>query len=274
MASSKHTNYQAPALIWSAVLHLIILLLVLVGLPKAWEKHRESLPVAMSVEVLPITEVTNIKRKIAQKKEKTKKKKKAVAKKATSATSSNKKPKKEKKKAIAPPKKKEAKNPKKKEKPREKPKEKKKEKQSDLDSILKSVAAAAKKDQGDKPTKSNKEVKKAISDTYNPSLPMGMSEIDAIRSQFVKCWSIPAGARNAHELKIVLDVRLRSNGSVISVELAKDKGRYYQDGFFRAAADSAMRAVQRCSPLKNLPANKYDTWKYIQFTFDPHDVLY
>lgn len=266
-------NYQAPALIWSAVLHLIVLLLVLVGLPRAWEKHRESLPVAMSVEVLPITEITNIKRKHAQKKDKTKKNKKAVAKKAKSATSSNKKVEKEKIKAIAPPKPK--KKEKKKEKPKEKPKPKKKEKKkSDFDDILKAVSDAAKKEQGDKPTKSNKEVKKAVSDTYNPSLPMGMSEIDAIRSQFVKCWNIPAGARNAHELKIVLDVRLRSNGSLISVELAKDKGRYYKDGFFRAAADSAMRAVQRCSPIKNLPPRKYDTWKYMQFTFDPHDALY
>ncbi|MDG1287835.1 MAG: hypothetical protein P8P30_09800 [Rickettsiales bacterium] len=272
----KHTNYQAPALIWSAVMHLMILLLVMVGLPSIWEKHRESLPTAISVEVLPITELTNIKRKQAQKKEKTKKEEAAKAKKAKSASSSNQEAKKEKKKAIAPPKPKEKKKPKKKEKPKEKPKpkKKKKEKKSDLDSILKSIEDAAKKEEGDKPKKSKKEVKKAISDTYNPALPMGMSEIDAIRSQFIKCWNMPAGARNAHELRIIVDVRLRANGSVISAELAEEKGRYYQDGFFRAAADSAVRAVYRCSPIKGLPANKYETWKYIQLTFDPRDALY
>lgn len=278
--AGKHTNYQFPALVWSAVLHVIILLFAIVGLPEIWKEHRESLPVAMSVEVLPITELTNIKKKNAQKKEKKKKEvKKAVAKKATSASSSNRKKEESKKKAIAPPKKKEEKKkkpkPKEKEKPKEKPKPKKKEeKKQDLDAILKSVADAAQKEEGKKPQKANKEVKKAVSDTYNPSLPMGMSEIDAIRSQFIKCWNLPAGARNAHELRIVVDVRLRANGSVISAELAQDKGRYYQDGFFRAAADSAVRAVYKCSPLKGLPPEKYETWKFLQLSFDPRDALY
>jgi len=276
--AAQHSSYIAPALIWSAVFHLLILLLAIVGLPKIWEEHRQSLPVAMSVEVLPITELTNIKTKQAQKKE-TKKKKveKAVAKKAKSASSSNRKKAEAKKKAIAPPKPKEKKKkkpiPKKKEKPKEEPKEKK-EKKEDLDAILKSVADAAQKEQGDKPKKANVEKKKAVSDTYNPSIPMGMSEIDAIRSQFVKCWNLPSGARNAHELRIVVDVRLRADGGVISAELAADKGRYQRDGFFRAAADSAIRAVYRCSPIKGLPAHKYETWKYLQFTFDPRDALY
>ena len=276
--AKKHENYHVPALVWSAVIHGMIMLFAIVGLPQIWENHRESLPVAMSVEVLPITELTNIKNKQAQKKESKKKFETAKAKKATSATSSNKKKEESKKKAIAPPKPKEPKKkkpePKKKEKPKKKPKEKKKEKKNDFENILKSIEDAAKKEQGDKPTKANKEVKKAVADTYNPSLPMGMSEIDAIRSQFIKCWSLPAGARDAHELRLTLDVRLRADGSVIKAELAQDKGRYYNDGFFRAAVDSAIRAVYRCSPIKGLPPKKYETWKYLQLTFDPRDALY
>ncbi len=274
--AAKQTSYHGSALIWSAVVHGIILLLAIVGLPKVWETHRESLPVAMSVEVLPITELTNIKTKQAQKKEAKKKVEKAKAKKAKSASSSNQRKKPEKKKAIAPPKPKEKTKPKEKAKPKEKekPKEKKKDKKSDLDSILKSVADAAKKEEGEKPTKANKEVKRAVADTYNPSLPMGMSEIDAIRSQFIKCWSLPSGARDAHELRVTLDVRLRADGSVISAELAADKGRYNRDGFFRAAVDSAIRAAYRCSPIKGLPQKKYETWKFLQLTFDPRDALY
>lgn len=275
--TNRYESYQAPALIWSAVIHAIILLLAIVGLPHIWESHRESLPVAMSVEVLPITELTNIKNKQAQKKEAKKEVEVATAKKATSATSSNKKTEKSEEKKLAPPKPKEEKKnkpePKKEEKPKEEPK-KKEEKKNDFENILKSIEDAAKKEEGDKPTKSNKEVKKAVADTYNPSLPMGMSEIDAVRSQFVKCWNLPAGARDAHELRLTLDVRVRIDGSVISADLADDKGRYYNDGFFRAAVDSAIRAVYRCSPLKGLPANKYETWKYLQLTFDPRDALY
>jgi outer membrane biosynthesis protein TonB len=277
MGPRKTASYQFSAFMWSAALHGLVFLLVIVGLPEIWREHRESLPVAMSVEVVSISDVTNIKRKAAQKKEKALKESVAKAKKAVSASSSSKKQKEQKKKVIAPPKKKEKPKPKKQKKPKEKPKpkpEKKKKEKTDLDSILKSVADAAKKEQGDKPEKSNKEVKKAVADDYNPSLPMSMTEIDAIRSQFIQCWNIPAGARNAYELKVVLDVRLRANGNVISAELAKETGRYYNDGFFRAAVDSAIRAVYRCSPIKNLPPNKYETWKYLQMTFDPKDMLY
>ena len=44
------------------------------------------------------------------------------------------------------------------------------------------------------------------------------------------------------------------------------------DAFFRSAAESALRAVLRCSPLR-LPREKYDTWKNSTFTFDPRDML-
>ena len=44
--------------------------------------------------------------------------------------------------------------------------------------------------------------------------------------------------------------------------------------FFRAAADSARRAVQECSPLKNLSPEKYQTWRDMEMTFNPKDMLF
>jgi len=266
----NHTDYRLSALAYSLLAHVVLVFAVVMGLPHLWESHREALPTAVSVEIVPIGQ-TNIKPKDLKKKDKTKEAKPATAKKSRSASKSNKAAKKTKPKAIPTPKKKVAKKPKQQEKPKEKPK---KPAKSDLSSILRSVADAAKRQQGDQNVPSNQDQKRAISDNYNPSLPMAMSEIDAIRSQFVQCWNIPAGAKNAHDLKIVVDIRLQSNGRVTQVELAKEKSRYYSDSFFRAAADSAMRAVRRCSPLKNLPTAKYETWRYIQLTFNPHDLLY
>ena len=53
-----------------------------------------------------------------------------------------------------------------------------------------------------------------------------------------------------------------------------DRGRYNRDSTFRAAADSALRALRnpRCSPLK-LPPEKYDQWKSIVINFDPRSML-
>jgi hypothetical protein len=46
------------------------------------------------------------------------------------------------------------------------------------------------------------------------------------------------------------------------------------DPFYRAAAESALRAVlnPQCSPLK-LPPDKYEQWKILELTFNPKDLL-
>jgi len=45
------------------------------------------------------------------------------------------------------------------------------------------------------------------------------------------------------------------------------------DDFFRTAAESAVRAVRLCTPLKNLPTTKYDRWQEITLTFNPREML-
>ena len=83
----------------------------------------------------------------------------------------------------------------------------------------------------------------------------------------------PIGARDAKNLIVELTLDVNPDRTVANAEIV-DKSRYASDSFFRAAADSAMRAVRnpRCSPLE-LPADKYDQWKHIDFTFDPRDML-
>jgi TonB family protein len=105
---------------------------------------------------------------------------------------------------------------------------------------------------------------------------MSMSELDAIRSQISKCWSVPAGAKNAQDLQVTLRVQLDQTGMVVDVQIADESTARYSSGdtFFRAAADSAMRAVRQCSPLRNLPPEKYDTWRDIIMTFDPKEMLF
>ncbi len=282
-------------------MHIVLLVLVIFGLPAFFDMKREEQEVVISVELLPVTGVDNIKpaaskpapqletpkeqpKPVEQPKEQPKPEAQKPAP-ASSAALVPPTPAKEVVKEDAP---KEKEKPKEEAKPKptpEKPKEKEKPKEDDLDAILKSVAKAAKTEEKTNPTKTPKPTEaaapaKEVSDAhnnsknYNPDMPLSMSELSAIQSQIIKCWNIPAGAKDAHTLVVVLRVQLNQDGSLINAQLAENQARYNSDTFFRAAADSAMRAVRRCSPLQGLPVDKYGTWKDFELNFDPKDALY
>jgi len=100
-----------------------------------------------------------------------------------------------------------------------------------------------------------------------------LSELDAIRSQIAQCWNVPAGARDARNLVVELQVEMNPDATVRNVRVV-DEARMMTDAFFRAAAESALRAVRnpRCNPLR-LPAEKFDTWKSFTLNFNPKEML-
>jgi hypothetical protein len=104
------------------------------------------------------------------------------------------------------------------------------------------------------------------------SQPMTMSEIDAIRYQIQQCWSVPAGARDAENLVVKIKIFLNTDGSLSKAPEVVGSNRS-GDPFYRTAAESARRAVLKCQPLKNLPAEKYSNWREITLTFNPREML-
>ena len=102
---------------------------------------------------------------------------------------------------------------------------------------------------------------------------MTMSEMDALRRQLSRCWNIMAGAEGAEQLIVELKMEVNPDRTLRNAEVT-DLGRYARDPFFRAAADSALRAVRNplCNPL-NLPPDKYDQWKVITVRFDPREMF-
>ena len=97
-------------------------------------------------------------------------------------------------------------------------------------------------------------------------------ELAALRQQMAECWNIPAGAKSAENLIVELHLIVGPDGVVQSAEVA-DTARM-NDPFYRAAAESALRAVKNphCSPLK-LPADKYEKWRELILQFDPKQML-
>jgi len=270
-AAPQQSPFMSQGRIYSLLLHMLLLALMIFGLPAFLRKPPEPEPLVISVDILPVAPISNVK---PQEKTEPVKEKKPEAEKKT-----EKKAHVEANKEVKPVEKPPEPLPtkeviKKVEKKPEKKVEKKPK--DDLDSILKSVEQTAKSEESKHPTeKAVKETNKnkAVSQTYDASKPLSMSEKDSIRDQMRRCWNPPAGAKDANNLVVTLHILMNADGTVSTVELAHDESRYHSDSFFRAAADSAMRALRECSPLKNMPADKYGTWRDMEFTFDPKDMI-
>ncbi len=154
--------------------------------------------------------------------------------------------------------------------PRAKPKPEKPKDEFDVDKILKSL------DSTDQPKEKKAAPAKATADrslkAAGAQNAMTASEIDALTSQLQKCWNVPAGAPDPAALVLRVRVFFNEDGTIASPPQLLDQGRL-GDPYFRAAADSAIRAVHICGPY-DLPPEKYageKGWNEIVITFRPPD---
>ncbi|MBD23221.1 MAG: hypothetical protein CL572_06130 [Alphaproteobacteria bacterium] len=153
----------------------------------------------------------------------------------------------------------------------------KKEEKQRLDSILKSIEKIKSQRKVEKKIDQKNEdelVEDKEEDLKEISLgeKLTISEKDAIRRQFYRCWIVPAGAKNLKDLFVSIKIKLDRDGNVISSKLINDNR--LNESFFRAAAESAIRAVNHpeCKKLK-VPEKKYKTWKEIILDFDPSQSI-
>ncbi len=151
--------------------------------------------------------------------------------------------------------------------PRAKPKPEKPKEKFDVDKILKGLDSLPEEPKEAKaaPSKADRAVK-----AVGAQSAMTMSEIDALKGQLAKCWNVPVGAPDPAALVFRVRVFLNEDGTVASPPQLLDQGRL-GDPYFRAAADSAIRAVHICGPY-NLPPEKYASWNEIVITFDPRQM--
>ena len=93
-----------------------------------------------------------------------------------------------------------------------------------------------------------------------------------VKQQLQPCWSIPGGVKDAYSVKVAVHIRLNTDGSLRGAPRVLDTNRMRTDRSFRAVAESAVRALHKCSPLK-LPYDQYNLWQNITFNFDPSEAL-
>ena len=129
----------------------------------------------------------------------------------------------------------------------------------------------AKEEKAVKEKKSNKLTQSNVKNSFATGLTL--SEEDALRAQIFGCWSVPLGLPYNENLLVRVKLELKKDGTITKSEIL-DHERMNKPGqkFYKILAESALRAVRLCQPL-HFPPTGFDKWKNIQLNFDPTEML-
>ena len=102
---------------------------------------------------------------------------------------------------------------------------------------------------------------------------LSLNEEDALKAQIFGCWSIPLGLPYNKNLLVRIRLQLKPDGSIIRSEIL-DHARMNKpgQGFYKVLAESALRAIKLCQPLR-VPSTGYERWKELQLNFDAREML-
>lgn len=282
--------HKHPGGTFSIILHIIIILLLIGDLSTLFHKPPEQTETISVQMKLPISDITNVKPKKTENKN-PKKEKKPVKPKPEKKPVKKDIPKKKEiikkpvitkpvSKPTTKPVKKDA--PKKKEvikkktykfipKPSNKPRKPvKKPKKEPKKEPVKKVKKPLLKDLT-KPEASDKKTEKENNaPEFDPTLPLSMSEKDAIKYQITECWIPPIGGKEMENIIIEVKIKYFKDGRLNGKPelLNKNSSNYY-----RTISDSVLRAIYKCNPLKDLPVEKYSRWKEIEFEFSTKEAF-
>ena len=120
-------------------------------------------------------------------------------------------------------------------------------------------------------TNSEDKVEEKKENIITPSLTLG--EEDALKAQIFGCWSIPLGLPYNENLLVRVRLKLRKDGTIIKAEiLDHERLNMPGQGYYKVLAESALRAVKLCQPLK-VPSTGYESWKELILNFDAREML-
>mgnify|MGYP001161230824 FL=1 len=266
---------MTKSLFYSIIFHTMMIFLTALSLP-FMTREPISLPPIVSVELIQITDKTNIPfapkaRKIIDKVKE--EEKRVVSEQAPPSAKAKEKPdriplpndKKEKKEII-----------KKKQNPEEIKPQIRQSSEFEKEELINTNEIAALIDKA-KEERALKEIenKKLTQSSVKNSFATGLSlsEEDALRAQIFGCWSVPLGLPYDKDLLVRLKLELKKDGTILKSEIV-DHQRMNMPGqkFYKILAESALRAVRLCQPLK-VPPTGYEKWKNIQLNFDPTEML-
>ena len=263
------------SLIYSITFHSVLVMLTILSLPFMLRESID-LPPIVSVELIQITDKTSIPyapkaRKIIEETKK-KEEERLVSEQAPPAAKAKEKPDriplpnemKEEKKIV-----------KKKQNPEEVKPEIRQSSEFEKKEIIDTNQIAALIDKAKEEEAIKKKTDKITQSSKKNSFATGLtlSQEDALRAQIFGCWSVPLGLPYDEDLLVRIKLQLKQDGTIMKSEIL-DHQRMNMPGqkFYKVLAESALRAVRLCQPLK-VPPTGYDKWKNLQLNFNPTEML-
>ena len=119
--------------------------------------------------------------------------------------------------------------------------------------------------------KDDKLTQSSVKDSFAKALTL--SQEDALKAQIFGCWSLPLGLPYQENLLVRIKLKLKPDGTVLRSEIL-DHVRMNKpgQGFYKVLAESALRAIRICQPLR-VPPTGYEKWKDLQLNFDANEML-
>ena len=267
---------MSRSIIISSILHVLLIMITAMSLPFLAKKPID-LPPIVSIELIQITDKTNI--PFAPKAKKTIEKIKEKEKKLVSKQAPPKKVKKIKPDSVPMPddkvkkveeQKEDKQNPEKIDEEIKQVSEFEKDELFDPNNIA-ALIDKSKEETAETTKKTNKVSQDQQKNIENVGL--SLSEEDALKAQIFGCWSIPLGLPYNENLLVRIKLLLNPDGTVLQSEIL-DHARMNRpgQGFYKVLAESALRAVKLCQPLR-VPSTGYERWKELQLNFDAREML-
>lgn len=286
MTQNNNSDFRI-FLVISLVIHLIIAILLIFGMPSLFRKLPEEQ--IISFEIVTVSDKTNIKTQKVQKEKAIEEDKAKTVKKSTPESSKSEptyteepikqetvshpeaqKPKEQIKKQEPAPK-----NTLKPKNTNAKKKVPEKKKDLDLNSLLKTLekASEGKEEKSRKEARSEKTDAKTDSQgPYNDANPISISEHQAIKQQIESNWNIPIAAKNSDQITITLNISLKPSGEVMNVKLVEKQCANADSITCQAVIDSLFRAVAQASPFESLSPSRYNAWKEFNIECQPPSI--
>ena len=103
--------------------------------------------------------------------------------------------------------------------------------------------------------------------------PLSVAEKDGLKFAIKACWSVPAGVREAEDLRITVGVELDPSGGIVDGTIRLLDPAVLPDTRYEAAFRAARIALLRCAPYSDMPRDKYAQWRNLEVVFNPEGMV-